>query len=147
MADTNTIARRFSEVWSQGGQSVIDELFSTDYRDHSPGLETFGISPNKEGYKKLLGMFLGAFPDMATRTEDVVAEGDKVVVRWSGSGTHKAAFAGIPASNKRVTFGGTTILRVANGKVAEEWTYGDQLGLMVQIGAVQLPGQPVGASR
>lgn len=146
--DMKMMARRFSdELWAQGGQAVVDDLFTNDFRNHSPGQEAFGVSPDKEGYKKLIGMFVTAFPDLSTRTEDVITEGDKVVLRWTGSGTHQADFAGIPASGKRITLGGTTILRIADGKITEEWSYGDQLGLMVQLGAVQLPAQPVGAYR
>jgi predicted ester cyclase len=75
-----------------------------------------------------------------------IAEGDRVVARWSAKGTHLGPFQGIPAEHmvpptgKPVSFGATDIYRMVDGKVAEEWNTIEQLDLMVQIGALKLPG-------
>lgn len=81
-----------------------------------------------------------AFPDFHETTEDVIAEGDRVMVRWSTRGTHQGAFAGIPPTGKTVTWRGVFILRVAEGRFVEMWQIHDQLGLLQQLGAtVTLP--------
>jgi steroid delta-isomerase-like uncharacterized protein len=71
-----------------------------------------------------------AFPDMRFTVEDVVAEGDKVVVRYSIQGTHQGPFMGLPATGKAFTTTAIVILRFENGKIAEEWFQGDDLGMM-----------------
>jgi steroid delta-isomerase-like uncharacterized protein len=81
---------------------------------------------------------LAAFPDFHRSMEDIIAEGDKVVARYTATGTHQGEFMGIPATGKRVTFGWITIYRIAAGKVAEEWLLFDQLSLLRQIGAMRL---------
>jgi predicted ester cyclase len=81
---------------------------------------------------------LAAFPDFHRSMEDIIAEGDKVVARYTATGTQQGEFMGIPPTGKRVTFGWITIYRIAAGKVAEEWLVFDQLSLMRQIGAVRL---------
>ncbi len=140
------LARRYSEeLWAPGGERKVDELFASDYVNHQPGVEAFGISRDREGYKKLVGEFYRAFPGMRTRADEILAEGDKVCVRWSAEGKHEGSFFGIPASGRQVTLGGISILRIKDWKIAEEWSYGDQLGLMMQIGAVQPPAALAGA--
>jgi steroid delta-isomerase-like uncharacterized protein len=84
--------------------------------------------------------FRAAFPDWHCEIEDFVAEGDRVVNRWIGRGTHKGDFFGIPATGKSVTLTGVTEHRVENGKIVNDWSVGDQLGLMQQLGAVPSPG-------
>lgn len=78
-----------------------------------------------------------AFPDFHRMKEDTIAEGDKVVARYTVTGTHQAEFMGVPATGKKVSFSWITIYRIADGKVAEEWLLFDQLGLLQQLGAVK----------
>ena len=77
-----------------------------------------------------------AFPDRTVTIEDVMAEGDKVVVRYTMKGTHKGTFRGIPGTGKKFTQGGISIYRIKDGKILESWTMNDNLGLMQQIGAI-----------
>lgn len=123
------------ELWNQGRIGVIDELYAPDYADRSSGLPP-GISPDREGQKQFAQAFRGAFPDLIGTTEDLIAEGDKVVLRWSAQGTHEGDFMGIPPTGRRISISGTSVYRIAGGKVAEEWTQGDMLGLMTQLGVV-----------
>jgi predicted ester cyclase len=80
--------------------------------------------------------FLSAFPDWRGQILDLFAEGDRVVNRWTGQGTHTMPLMGIPPTGKHVTLEGITIFRVENGKVVEEWSQADQLVLMRQLGVV-----------
>ena len=73
---------------------------------------------------------------MSVRTEEILAEGDRVAARWTASGTHTGALGDIPPSGREFTVTGSTFYRIENGKIAEDWSIYDSLGLMQQIGAV-----------
>lgn len=89
----------------------------------------------------MIGGFLAAFPDFHATIEDMVAEGDKVVVRVTATGTHQGDFMGIPATGKPFKYQEIHIARIADGKMAEHWGVEDTLGMLQQLGVVQLPGQ------
>ena len=129
------IRRVIAELWNGGNIDVVDELYAPDYRDGSPGLPP-DITPDREGQKQFVRMFRGAFPDIVGTVEDEIAAGDKVVIRWSAQGTHRGEFFGLPATGKSISISGTSVYRIAGGRVAEEWTQGDMLGLMTQLGAI-----------
>lgn len=132
------VRRVVSELWNQHRVEAVDELYAEDYADRSPGLPP-GVSPDREGQKQFVRAFFAAFPDLEGTSDEEIAEGDRVVLRWSARGTHRGDFFGIPATGKGVTFTGTSTYRIAGGKIAEEWTHADLLGLMTQIGAVPEP--------
>jgi len=94
-----------------------------------------------DAYKQFLSMYLTASPDLHFTIEDQMAEGDKVVTRYTAGGTHLGPFMGIPPTGKQVTATGMSIIRVANGKIVEEWANGDDLGLLQQLGVNPMPGQ------
>jgi steroid delta-isomerase-like uncharacterized protein len=131
------IRRIFEQVWNHGNLTIIDERVSNDYLGHLGGDSHRG----PEGIKEHVPAFLYAFPDYPITIEDQVAEGDKVVTRWTAQGTHHGTFRGILATGKRVTTGGVAIHRFAHGELAEGWAYVDMLGLLEQLGAVPGPGQ------
>ena len=92
------------------------------------------------GWKTFIAAFLAGFPDFQLALEDVLAEGDRVGVRWTFRGTHQGEFMGIAPTGKRVSMSAIEINRVAGGKVAEHWVVLDQLGLLQQLGAIPGPG-------
>jgi steroid delta-isomerase-like uncharacterized protein len=96
---------------------------------------------NVEGHKQFARMFYGAFPDLNHTIDDTVAEGDKVVVRFTLRGTHTGNFMGIPATNKPITVGAIAIFHFVNGKIAELRGQFDQLGMMQQLGVIPKSGQ------
>lgn len=137
--NNKALVRRFyEEVFNQKKRAAIDEFSDPNYVDHTapPGLPA-GI----EGQKQLIGMYLTAFPDLHLTVEDMIAEGDKVVSRWSGSGTHQGKFMGIPPTGKQGTVTGIEIIRIAGSKFVEHWMELDALGLLQQLGVVPAPGQ------
>jgi predicted ester cyclase len=88
-------------------------------------------------------MYLDAIPDFRVTIEDLVAEGEKVAVRRTYEGTHRGGpLLGIPATGKRSQFGGISIFRLANGRIAEHWEQLDRLALMQQLGVVPAPDAP-----
>ena len=102
-----------------------------------PGLDD---PVDREGNKQLVMMFRAGFPDWVETVEDVIAEGDRVVIRVVGQGSHEDEFQGIPPNGTRVIATGVGIGRIANGQIAETWAAYDALGLMRQLGAIPSPG-------
>ncbi len=132
--------RRFlEEAFNEGNLGVVDELFATDYVLHDPASPEEISGP--EGIKQFVQMYRSAFPDTHITVEDQIAEGDEVVTRWTGRGTHQGELFGVPPSGNRVEVSGITISRFEGGKFVEDWTNSDFLGLMRQIGAIPEPGQ------
>ena len=86
--------------------------------------------------KDLVMVFRTAFPDLSNTVEDQIAEGDKVVTRWTATGTHKGDLMGIPPTNKRATVTGVDIARFHDGKVVEAWVSYDMHGMLQQLGVV-----------
>ncbi len=132
--ENKAIARRWNdEIYDKGSLVAIDELFATNFVWHyAPP----GVAPDREGYKQENVTNLGAsFADVHCTIEDMVAEGDKVAVRWSWRGTHKGEYMGIAPTGKQVTITGIEILHIVGGKIVEEWSESDWLGFMQQLGA------------
>lgn len=133
-------ARQMLEVvFNQGNIGRADEFMAPDFveREELPP----GIPRDREGVKLLTAMLHSAFPDFKATIEDMVAEGDKVVIRQTWSGTQKGEFMGIPPTDKSVAFGVIDILRMAGGKCVEHWGQMDSMGLMQQLGAIPAPEQ------
>ena len=126
--------RGIEEVWNQGKLDVVDELYAPDYVYHDPG------NPQgwhgQEGIRQAVSTYRAAYPDLHFAVEDVVAEGDRVVLRWTGTGTHQGNLMGIPPTGKHVTTPGMNLIRYEAGKAVEEWSGWDTLGMMQQIGVI-----------
>jgi steroid delta-isomerase-like uncharacterized protein len=133
----NLVRRALEEVWNRGNYAVVDELVAKDYLGHSgaEGPETHG----REGYRKFFATQREAFPDIEYEIEDQIAEGDKVVTRWTARATHTGEFQGIPPTGRPGTVTGMTIFRIADGSVVECWTNMDELGMMQQLGVIPAP--------
>ena len=136
-AETNKalVRREFEEMFNQGGDlDTAGEFYASDYLLHEP---TSGEVRGLEAAREFAATYREAFPDLQTAIEDQVAEGDKVVSRFSGRGTHLGETKDFgPATGNRIEITGITIDRFADGRIAEEWTNFDALGLLQQIGLV-----------
>ena len=128
------IRRSFEELWNKGNLSLADELFAPNYEHHDASTLDFGRGPESE--KKRATLYRTAFPDIQLTMEEVIAEGEIVMTRWSCRGTHKGDLSGIAPTGKQINISGVTIARLANGKMAESWVNWDALGLMQQLGIV-----------
>jgi steroid delta-isomerase-like uncharacterized protein len=113
------------------------ELFAPDIVLHNASTTFQGL----EAYKQFVSMFYTALPDLHFTVEDLIAEGDKVVARYTGQGRHQGELMGIPPTGKPTSVSNVLITRVVNGKAAEQWLNTDMLGLLQQIGAIPAPGQ------
>ena len=86
-------------------------------------------------------MYRSAFPDAHFTIEDQIVEGDKVVTRYTATGTQKGELMGIPPTERRVTVTGINITRLDGGKIVEGWTNFDALGMLQQLDVIRAPGQ------
>lgn len=141
----NVVRRLVEEVWNKGNMTVIDELFTPNYTHHDASTPDLGRGPESE--KKRATLYRTAFPDLRVTMEDIIAEGETVVSRWSCRGTHKGDLGGIAPTGKQLNISGVTIARLANGKIAEGWVNWDALGLMQQLGVVPELGKAKAAAR
>jgi len=128
------VRRLFAELWNNGKLSVADEIFTPNYEHHDSSTPDFGRGPDSE--KKRATLYRTAFPDLHLTIEDVIAEGETVMTRWSCRGTHKGDLNGIAPTGKQITLYGVTVARISNGKMAEGFVSWDALGLMQQLGVV-----------
>jgi steroid delta-isomerase-like uncharacterized protein len=128
------VRRLFAELWNNGNLSVADEIFAPTYTHHDPSTPDFGKGPDSE--KRRASLYRNAFPDIHLTIEDVIAEGETVMTRWSCRGTHKGDLSGIAPTGKQFTISGITVGRLTNGKIAESYVSWDALGLMQQLGVV-----------
>jgi steroid delta-isomerase-like uncharacterized protein len=138
LEQNKAVVQRAFDSMSEGPEQFVaehDEIYSPDLVGHFSGMPPVGIDMHRQ-----FGLAtFQAFPDLKRPVEDLVAEGDKVVARWSSVGTHQGDFQGIPPSGKEVSTTGITIFRLADGKIVEEWSESDMLGLLQQVGAFPAP--------
>jgi len=133
VANTALVLYVVEKFWNQKNVYALDETHSPDSIAHNPVIP--GHPLPFDFYKQVCLMHIAAIPDMKVTTDDIIAEGDKVAIRWTATGTHQAELMGIPASGRQVTFTGMTIYRFADGKIVENWWAYDALGMMQQITA------------
>ena len=134
MADLKALAKRFNdEVFTQGNIDVIDEIVADDYVEHQ---EFPGLEPSKEGLKKFVQLFHGAFSDINVETVGTGVDGDEIWVHSVFTGTHTGEFAGIPATGKRVALAMMDRVKTRDGKAIEHWGVSDDLGMMTQLGVI-----------
>jgi steroid delta-isomerase-like uncharacterized protein len=134
MAQSNkdVVRRYYDEVLNGADVALLDDLALAEYIEHDP---LPGQGEGRQGFKDRVTMIVTAFGQKFT-IEDVIAEGDRVVVRWTGSGTHVGDFMGIPPTGRSFTIAGIDIHRIENGRMAEHWHVVDQLSLMGQLGLI-----------
>jgi steroid delta-isomerase-like uncharacterized protein len=138
--ENKTVIRRFlKEIFEGGNLELADELFAPDYALHDPVVPQEVRGP--EGIKQYVSMYRSAFPDTRFTVEDQISEGDRVVTRWTGQGTHQGELMGIPPTGAQVTVTGIEFDRVSEGKMQETWVSYDALGMMQQLGVVPPPEQ------
>lgn len=118
--------------------SLAYELVAADFVGHFPGQPPIS---GLEAFQQFGATYFSAFPDLKITPEDLVAEGDKVAMRYSWRGTQKGELMGIPPTGKQVTTSGMSILRIADGKIAEQWDNFDTLSMLQQLGVAPLPAQ------
>ncbi|HUS11421.1 MAG TPA: ester cyclase [Pyrinomonadaceae bacterium] len=130
------VRRWFEEVWNKGRSEAIEEMFAADGIAHGLSDDPEKPMQGPGDFKPFHAAFRGAFPDVDTIVEDLIAEGDKVAARCSVRGKHTGDHLGVAASNAPVEFTGITIVRINDGKIVEAWNNFDFLKMNKQIGVI-----------
>ena len=134
------IVRRYiEEGWGKQNLAVVDELVAPDMVDHNP-IEVMHQYQGAEGVKSTIRSLQSAFPHFSvTIIDDLLADKDKVAIRWIIRGTHQGTLMGIAPTGKSITFSGVNIYRLTGGKIVEEAGMADIAGLLQQLGALPTP--------
>ena len=140
MASNNVeLAQRFHEdIFEKGDFDAADRILTEDYVTHSPGAPPDFLH-GPEGAKEYARAIRTGLPDLSITHDDIVTEGDKVVIRWTARGTHEGELFGIPPTGKSVEITGFDLFRIEGDRIAEMWQNWDALGLMQQVGAIPAP--------
>jgi len=126
------LAIRYVEAFNKGDFDAFKELLSTDYAIYNPS--GFPKPTSREKLIENYEMAMKAFTEFTWSIEDIIAAGDKVIIRVIANGFYKGGVPGLPTKAKEFEFSLISIMRMENGKVAEEWQEDDQLGLARQLG-------------
>ena len=141
MSDQNqnmqTIRSAYEDGINKGDIDLHADAFAPGYVNHYNGRDL-----DVEAFKHIYGEFVAGFPDLNTTIEDIFADGDKVAVRHTYRGTHRAPWMGIPPTGKAVTVTATDLYHMRDGKIVEEWVEMNLLSLLQQLGVIPTPGQP-----
>lgn len=132
------VRRVIERVWNTGDFNSIKDLVADDFVIHLSGSGEDIRGP--ENIKRFYSEIYKAFPDIHFKIIDQIAEDNKVVTRWSATGTHKGDFKGIPATGNKINFTATDIDEILDGKFVECWSNTDDLTLMQQLGVVPEQG-------
>lgn len=138
--DLKDVAHDYMEqVWNQRKLELIDEMIASNFVQHEPQ-SPFPVT-GTDGVRRFIEHYLVAFPDLHFTVDDIIAEGQTVVTRWTSTATHTGDLSGIPATGRRISVTGMFCGRVENGKFVESWSNWDALGLLQQLGVA--PAQPL----
>lgn len=130
--ENKRIAREFFErIWNQGDESAIDEFIPLNAKGNDPD---FGAG--REGFKAQWRQWRTAFPDLHFEIVDLVAEGDKVLTRWTLTGTHRGEFLGAAGTGNKIKVEGMSLDRIEDGLVAEGFDGWDNYGFRKQLGLI-----------
>ncbi len=136
--DNRQIVQRFmDECWNQGNLNAVSELVADDCRYHDPVFPS--LTSGAENLKNHIQTCRSGFPDLMFTTDDTIAERNEVVIHWTGTGTHKGQFLGMPPTNKKASVTGTSIFRIEGGKIVEEWANWNLMSMMEQLGIAMAP--------
>lgn len=138
-ANKAIVGRHFNQVLNQGQLDTVDEIYTSDYVLDAPvrsdgSSQARGLTQGREQLKQRVTLFRTAFPDIHFSQDDIVGEGDTVVVRYTFRGTHRGIFAGVKPGGRSISIMGILIAHLKDGKIREAWSAFDSAELMKQLG-------------
>jgi steroid delta-isomerase-like uncharacterized protein len=131
--------RYFDVVANEGNLDVADEIFASDYQHHDPANPDPRPVVGPQGVRDHLTSLRDAFPDLIFDIDDMVADGDQIIVRWTARGTNTGDYFGMPATGKSIEITGMNTWRTRDGQAIEGWVNRDDMGLLQQLGVVPAP--------
>jgi steroid delta-isomerase-like uncharacterized protein len=138
MTDIRSIAERYAtDVWNGGDLDAIDEIFTADHVYHDPALPS--LAPGPEGVRQRVNAYMSGFPDARVRLDEIVVAEPLVIARWTWAGTNTGSLMGIPPTGRSPSITGMHWMRFSGDRIGETWVAADTLGLMAQLGLVELP--------
>lgn len=126
------LTRRLLDAFATGDTATLEELVAEDFVQHGPD-----IPPTREALFHFHAVFHVAFPDGQFIADDMIGEGEKVLIRWTMRGTQTGPWFGVPPTGRKVDFTGMDLWRFSEGRLAEAWFVGDNLTLMKQLGRLK----------
>jgi steroid delta-isomerase-like uncharacterized protein len=145
--ENKALVRRFVEaLWNAGDLTVVDDLVAPDFVNHSAAP---GTRADREGFRQAAARTRALFPDFHVTVEELIAEGEAVVVRFTARGTLQLAWehpiiGPIGATGRQATWTGMRLFHLAGGRITETWVNADTLAMMQQLGALPRPGETTG---
>ncbi|MBV9196601.1 MAG: ester cyclase [Solirubrobacterales bacterium] len=134
-ADHEALVRRFFEEFcNQRRSELAEELVAADYVSHGPQAPP---ADGPDGLRARVSLYQEAV-DGHWNVKEIFSAGDRVVARWTGTGRHNGELMGVEATGKPIAVEAISIFRIADGRISEEWTVWDALGLLQQVGAVPI---------
>ena len=130
--DNKELIRRYQEAYNRGELDRLHEFVAPDWVAHTWAP---GFPKSLDATREVHLMHVSACPDLEYTIEDLIAEGDRVVARFTARGTHLGPLLGFPPTGKHLEVQGISIFRIAGGKIVEHWAVSDIAGLLVQLGA------------
>lgn len=135
-SDEDRIARNIGvirmlheQVWSQGRVDLIEELYAEDFIGHFPT----GIARGRQGIRERVEAHRRAFPNWTEEIDDTIAQGNRVVTRFTSRGTNEGVFLGNPPTGREVEISEVAIYRLSEGQIVEQWVYPDMRSMQEQI--------------
>jgi predicted ester cyclase len=138
MTNIRSIAERYAtDVWNGGDLDAIDEIFTPGHVYHDPALPS--LPPGPAGVRQRVTTYMGGFPDARVQLDEIVVAGPLVIARWTWAGINTGPLMGISPTGRPARITGIHWLRFSGDRIDETWVAADTLGLMVQLGIVELP--------
>ena len=134
LEENKALVRRWIDAYNTHNLDSFDEFIAPDYVDHTNKVD-------REGLRQLFIIGFTGFPDWHETIEDIIAEGDKVWIHVSYTGTHTGVFMGVAPTGKKVTMMGVDIYRIENGKLVEYWHVSDPMNFNKQLGLIEYTEQ------
>ena len=128
------VRRLFDAVVNRGNLAIVEELIASDVIDHNPGPSDMA---GRVGLKEVFQMLHRAFPDLHGRIDDMICDGDRVVVRWTIGGTNTQRCMGIGPTNRPILGTGIDILRLEDGRITERWGNSDDMRMLAQMSLLE----------
>lgn len=141
-ANKELVGRFYKEVYGDWNMALVDEVVSPQFISHD---WPKGSPTGPQGFRNFYSAIRSALPDARYEVDDLIAEDDKVVVRWRLLGTHKGDFRGIAPSGRPIALKGIAIYRVVRGKLMERWVVTDLYGVLEEIRGSSPPETSRGA--
>jgi steroid delta-isomerase-like uncharacterized protein len=132
--NTQLVERFIQELFTRGDLTAVDRYLDPGFVNHDPPFP--GAPEGPEGMRQAAAMFRAALPDWHSELDQLVADGDIVVERFTASGTHEAELMGVPGTGRQLVLKGINIFRIEGGRIVERWGRLDELGLLRQLGLV-----------